>query len=129
MKRYPDFRDLEPLSGVTWLDLVGLEPELEKLLWKARQACVSCRCWMDVERVFASVRNTLSDLIGFAGKYHQHPVLGSTGAYQVAYWKLYDAVAGLFSADAFCRDETTEEQQKEIVADPQPVRSSSAIAA
>jgi len=40
------------------------------------------------------VRDELVELIGFAGKHRRHPVLGSVGAYEVAYWKLYDAVAG-----------------------------------
>jgi hypothetical protein len=95
MKNYPNFRVLERCHGVTWHDLVELEPRLADLLWEARQACVACSRWSDVDRAFAPIRDTLSKLVGFAGKKCLHPVLGSAGAYDVAYWKLYDAVAGL----------------------------------
>jgi hypothetical protein len=95
MKSYPNFRDLEIDHGLAWPDLVALEPKLAELLWRARQASVACRRWSDVERAFAPVGNELTGLIGFAGKHQRHPVLGSVGAYAVAHWKLYDAVAGL----------------------------------
>jgi hypothetical protein len=95
MKPYPNFRELERLTAVTWHDLAALEPRLGELLWRARQAGVGCLCWSDVDRVFSPFRNAVAELVGFAGHNHRHPVLGGTGAYQVAYWKLYDAVAGL----------------------------------
>jgi hypothetical protein len=95
MRAYPNFRDLEIENGLAWPDLVALEPKLAGLLWRARQASVTCRRWSDVERAFGPVRNELTGLIGFAGKHQRHPVLGSVGAYAVAHWKLYDAVAGL----------------------------------
>jgi hypothetical protein len=95
MNSYPNYRDLERRHGVTWQGLVELEPRLAELLWQARQAGANCRCWSDVERAFAPLRDALSKLIGFAGKKRWHPVLGGVGAYEVAYWKLYDAVAGL----------------------------------
>jgi hypothetical protein len=95
MKPYPSSRDLELLSGATWHDLAELEPRLGELLWEARQASVTCRRWSDVDRVFAPIRNTLADLVGITGQNHRHPVLASPEAYQVAYWKVYDAVAGL----------------------------------
>jgi hypothetical protein len=50
-----------------------------------------------VERAFGPVRNELTGLVGFAGKHQRQPILGSVGAYAVAHWKLYDAVAGLLS--------------------------------
>jgi hypothetical protein len=53
-----------------------------------------------VERFFSPLRNSLAGLVGFAGKHHRHPVLGSAGAYEVAYWRLYDAVAGLLPGRA-----------------------------
>ena len=95
MKPYPNFRDTERLCGITWADLSALEPRLEELLWAARAASATCRHGWDVDRVFAPIRNILTELVGFAGRHHRHPVLGNAGAYQVAYWKLYDAVAGL----------------------------------
>jgi anti-anti-sigma factor len=97
-KRYPDVRDVECARGVAWHRLVELEPQLGDLLWRARAAGVTCRTVPDVERAFGPLRNELAGLIGFAGKHHRHPVLGSVGAYEVAYWKLYDAVAGLVPA-------------------------------
>ena len=44
MNLYPNFRDVERLSGITWQDLVELEPRLGELLWRARQAGASCLC-------------------------------------------------------------------------------------
>jgi hypothetical protein len=89
----PKLRDLERTHSVTWHELVDLEPKLAQLLWESRQACVICRGQADVDRIFAPIRNSLAELVGFARRYHWHPVLGSLGAYEVAYWKLYSAVA------------------------------------
>jgi hypothetical protein len=97
MKSYPNFRDLERLSGITWRDLAELEPRLAELLWGARQAAVTCRRWADVDRAFSPIRNALGGLVGSAGEHQGHPVLGGAGAYEVAYWKLYDTVAGLLA--------------------------------
>jgi hypothetical protein len=36
----------------------------------------------------------VAELVGFRGRHH-HPVLGSVGAHEVAYWRLREAVAGL----------------------------------
>jgi anti-anti-sigma regulatory factor len=92
---YPDVQDVQRTHGVTWAQLVDLEPQLAALLRRARTAGADCRSLGDVGPAFSPVRNELAELIGFRGKHHGHPVLGGTGAYQVAYWKLYDAVAGL----------------------------------
>jgi hypothetical protein len=100
MKPYPNFRDLESCHGVTWHDLVDLEPALAELLWQARQAGVACACWSDVDRVFAPFRDALTQLVGFARQSRWHPVLGGVGAFEIAYWKLYDAVAGLLPLPA-----------------------------
>ena len=106
MKPFPNHRDLEQTHGITWHELVDLEPRLAQLLWESRQAGVDCRCWSDVDRILSPIRNSLSELVGFARKHHRHPVLGSHGAYEVAYWKLHSAVAALLprpvggSADA-----------------------------
>jgi hypothetical protein len=100
MKPYPNLLELERLSGVTWQDLVELEPRLGDLLWRAPQAGARCLCWADVDRLFPPIHNTLVDLVGFDGHHHTHPVLGSAWAYEVAYWKLYDAVAGLLPVPA-----------------------------
>jgi anti-anti-sigma factor len=93
--QYPKVADVERTHGIAWSKLVELEPQLETLLWRARQVGAGCRTFADVERAFASLRNELTGLVGFLGKHHRHLVLGSAGAYEVAYWKLYDAVAGL----------------------------------
>jgi len=109
MKRYPHVRDLECIHGITWHDLTALEPELAGLLWEARQAGVRCRCWSEVDRAFAPIKNTLAGLVGFIGKHHRHPVLGGGGPYQVAYWRLYDAVAGLLPGRAGGLEEALEQ--------------------
>jgi hypothetical protein len=123
MKPYPSFRDLERRSGITWRDLAELEPKLADLLWGARQAGVTCRRWSDVDRVFAPIRNTLAELVGFAGKNHGHPVLGGPGAYQIAYWKLYDAVAGLLPGRATSAERVPDTQHRETVAETCPTES------
>jgi hypothetical protein len=100
MKPYPHFRDVERRAGITWHDLVELDSRLAALLWEARRACVACRCWSDVDQAFAPIRNALSELVGFAVRSCRHPALFGSGAYEVAYWKLYDAVAGLLPGAA-----------------------------
>jgi hypothetical protein len=95
MEPYRNYRHLEKLFGVTWRDLVALELTLGELLGTARQTSVICRRWADMDRFFTPIQNTLATLVGFTGKNRRHPILGSAKAYEVAYWKLYDAVACL----------------------------------
>jgi anti-anti-sigma factor len=99
-KRYLSVSDVQGTFGVTWGELVEAEPQVESLLWRAREGGARCRTFADVERGFGPLRNELAGLFGFAGKHRRHPVLGSVGAYQVAYWKLYDAMAALVPAGA-----------------------------
>jgi hypothetical protein len=82
---------------LTWQELTDLEPELMSLLWEARQSGAACRARSDVSVAFAPFRSRLAELIGFQSRHRGHPVLGSAGAYQAAYGKLYDAVSGLLS--------------------------------
>lgn len=98
MEPYRNFRHLEKLFGVTWRDLVALEPALEELLGTARETSDICRRPADVDWFFVSMGNELAGLVGLTGKNHGHPVLGSAKAYEIAYWKLYDAVAELLPA-------------------------------
>jgi hypothetical protein len=98
--RSPNGDPVQRTDGVSWGQLVDLEPQVQELLWRARLAGASCRTSPDVARAFGPVKNELAGLIGFAGKHRRHPVLGSVGAYQVAYQKLYDAVAGLLPGRA-----------------------------
>jgi len=115
MRAYPNFRDLERSEGVCWNELTALEPRLGELLWDARRACISCRRWSEVEQAFAPFRNSLAELVGFAAKNHKHPILGSPGAYQIAYWKLFDAVAGLFACrERAAANEHLEKQRVQI---------------
>jgi anti-anti-sigma regulatory factor len=109
---YPKVDDVERTFRITWGQLVELERELEPLLWRARIAGAKCRTFTAAHQAFAVVRDELAGLIGFAGKHRGHPVLGSLGAYEVAYWKLYDAVAGLLAG----RAAGTEEQPEATVA-------------
>jgi hypothetical protein len=91
----PKVQELERAHGMTWGQLAGLEPQLEKLLWQARAEGARCRGWQDVERVFAPFAGTLAELIGFRRRHNGHPLLGSVGAYDIAYWRLREAVCGL----------------------------------
>jgi hypothetical protein len=93
MHPYPDICYLERAHGVTWHELVELEPKLAQLLWESRRACLNCRRSSDVDRIFIPIRNSLAELLGFSRRHHWHPVLASLGAYEVAYWKLYTTLA------------------------------------
>jgi hypothetical protein len=95
MAHYPNVADLERMHGLSWHELAQSEPQLGELLWEARQTAVICRNWYDVYEQFAPFRRSLAWLVGFEGKHRDDPLLGSLGAYEVAYWKLYDAVARL----------------------------------
>jgi hypothetical protein len=95
MQVYPRVHELECLHGITWGELVELEPRLDQLLRQARMAGAACRERSEAAQVFAPFRNVLPELVGCSGTHRRHPVLGSLGAYEVAYWKLYDAIAGL----------------------------------
>jgi hypothetical protein len=95
MRHVAKFQDLERSHGVRWEELAEREPELRHLLHEARRAGAGCRGWSDVGRAFGPFRDGLVRLVGFAGKHRDHPVLGTVGAYEVSYWRLYDAVAGL----------------------------------
>ena len=82
-----------------------------------------------MDSAFAALRNSLGDLIGFTGKYHLHPVLGSTGAYQVAYWKLYAAVAGLLPGHGGCAVEALEKHHAETVGETGAVQPAAMVPA
>jgi hypothetical protein len=113
-------RDLEQTHSVTWDQLVHLEPGLEALLRSARCAGAGCRKWSDVEGAFSPLRNTLVSIVGFGGRHHRHPVLGSAGAYEVAYWKLHEAVAGLLPRPAGATEATAETNRTPTAAAPLP---------
>jgi hypothetical protein len=57
-----------------------------------------------VERAFAPFRSAAAELVGFVSSNSRHPVLGSVGAYEVAYWRLYNAVSGLVHRLAAVRE-------------------------
>jgi hypothetical protein len=100
MNHIPKVHDLERAHGVTWANLATLEPRLNELLWQARAAGSGCRDLEEVKRVFSPFQGALAELVGFHGKHNRHPVLGSVGAYEVAYWRLYEAVAALLPQPA-----------------------------
>jgi hypothetical protein len=95
MNALPNVYDVERTYGIRWCQLVDLEPRVQELLWRAREAGAGCRGWADVQRLFSPLRHDLAGLLGFSGRHRRHPVLGSVGAYEVAYCKLYEAVVGL----------------------------------
>jgi hypothetical protein len=100
MKHLPKIHDLERKYGVRWSQLAELEPQVQDLLWRAREAGAGCRSRADVDRIFSPLRHDLAGLLGFSGCHRRHRVLGSIGAYEVAYRKLYEAVAGLLPRSA-----------------------------
>jgi len=112
---FPNVYEVQRKHGIAWDELVALEPEMQTLLCRARMAGCACRTRHDVERAFAPVRNDLAGLVGLTGKHCRHLVLGSIGAYEVAYWKLYDAVAALLP----CRD--APRKDAELVAAGRPL--------
>jgi 2-polyprenyl-6-methoxyphenol hydroxylase-like FAD-dependent oxidoreductase len=91
----PNVRDLEHTHGVGWAELAAAEPELNRLLWRARVVGGSVRGWSDVFAAFAPLRAELAELVGISGKHRGHPVLGTHAAYDVAYWMLQVAVTAL----------------------------------
>jgi hypothetical protein len=95
MNYIPKVHDLEQAYGVTWHELAGREPGLEELLWQARADGARCSNREDMEQVFATLRGALAELVGFRGRHRTCPVLGSVGAYQVAYARIHEAVFGL----------------------------------
>jgi hypothetical protein len=115
MKPYPNYRDLESCHGVTWHELVDLDSRLADLLWDARHACVGCRRRSDVDQFFAPIHASLNAIFGWARAHPVHPRLGSHGAYQVAYWKLYDAVARLFPNGMACAERAQKNQKEKPV--------------
>jgi hypothetical protein len=114
MNPFPNFRDLERTHGVTWHELVDLEPKLAQLLWESRRVGAVCRCWSDVDSLFAPVRHSLAELVGFASKGRRQAVLGSPEAYEVAYWKLHGAVAALLPARAGDRADALQETGRTV---------------
>jgi len=87
-------KDVERIHRVRWADLVELEPELDRLLTCATEAGTDCRNQRDVELRWSPFKGWLAELIGFYGRHRHHPVLGTVAAYDVAYWRLHNAVAG-----------------------------------
>jgi hypothetical protein len=92
MSNFPKVHDLEQAHGVTWHELAALEPRLNELLWQARADGARCSERDEMERVFASLTDALAELVGFRGRHRRCPVLGSVGAYEVAYARLHEAV-------------------------------------
>jgi hypothetical protein len=100
MNHLSKVQDLERTHGVTWGELAGLEPRLNELLWQARAAGSACNDWDDVPRLFAPFRGAVAELVGFMSEHQRHPVLGSVGAYEVAYARLRHAVVALLPRPA-----------------------------
>ncbi len=93
MRDYQSVKDYEKLWGISWDELVALEPELDRLLADAQCAGEGCRTIDQVNRRFSPFKNRIICLIGFCGKHRGHPILGTHKAYDVVYWKLRNAVA------------------------------------
>jgi anti-anti-sigma factor len=100
MNPIPKGQDVERTHGVTWNELAALEPRLGELLRQARVAGASCRSWQEVRPLFAPFRDAVAELVGFLSRNRGHTVLGSVAAYEVAYWRLHDAIAGLLPRPA-----------------------------
>src|SRR5215468_9085839 len=99
MSPIPSIEELERRHSVTFWQLVELEPRLELLMLQARQAGRACRSQADVTSEFSPLRNRLATLIGFSSQHNRHRVLGSVGAYEVAYWNLYGVLMNFLPQD------------------------------
>jgi hypothetical protein len=115
MNPIPEMTELERRHRVTFSRLVESEPALESLLWEASRAGAPCRSQVDVDLAFSSIRRQLCDLVGFMSKNRLHAVLGSAGAYEVSYWKLFRAVADLVRVSAITEAANTEAANTEAV--------------
>ena len=104
MNHISKVQDLERAYGVMWGELARLEPGLNELLWQARAEAARCCHWNDVEQLFAPFRDALAELVGFRSGHRGHSLLGSVGAYEVAYWRLHDAVSGLLPRPVGLKD-------------------------
>src|SRR6516225_10334550 len=100
MNPIPSIQELERRHSVNFWRLVELEPRLELLMLQARQAGRACRSQADVDREFSPLRNRLGTLIGFSGQHNRHRILGSVGAYEVAYWSLYGVLMNFLPQEA-----------------------------
>jgi hypothetical protein len=120
--------EVERAFGMTWGQLAVLEPRLNELLWKARQAGSRCRCGEEASFAFGPLRNAMADLVGFRSDHRDHPVLGSVGAYEVAYWRLYDAVVCLVPKPSVAAPQNSTAVDEKQPARPVTRRSSPAFA-
>src|SRR5579871_1233948 len=93
MRDVTSVKTRERMHGITWAELVALEPELQRLLDLAHGVGDGCRTWWDVERGWTQFKREIAGLVGYFGKYRGHPILGTVAAYDVVYWKLHNAVA------------------------------------
>jgi hypothetical protein len=100
MNHPPRAQDVERERGVSWRQLADLEPRLYPLLWRAREEGAACQNWHQARRVVGRIQSELTDLVGFLGQHQRHPILGTVGAYEVAYWKLYESVTVLVQRPA-----------------------------
>jgi hypothetical protein len=123
---YPNVNDVKRTFGISWSQFVKLEPQLETLPGRVRLAGARSRNLADVDRVFGQLRNEIVALIGFAGKHYSHPILGSAGAYEVAYWTLYDAVVRLLSGRTAGAQEAPAKQQRDTDSEPRLAESAKA---
>ena len=82
-----DIERLEQNHGITWDELVTMEPALADLLERAENT------FGDLEKRWASFKRPIAELVGMHRRAGE-PRLHTMAAYEVAYYTLWNIVSG-----------------------------------
>lgn len=85
---------MEEVHGVSWDQLELLEPRIAVLLARVRAVRPSIKDEWDEERCWNRFKKPIADIVGYLGENRGHPVLGTTEAYDVVYWRLHNTLVG-----------------------------------
>lgn len=84
-----DLKDIEEMHELTWEKLVELEPRLEGLLLDAQASRPLSKRRFNYELAWCEFKQPIANLVGWHRWDDCDPVLRTTAAYDVVYWKLF----------------------------------------
>lgn len=87
-----DIKHLEEHHGITWEELVELEPRLDGLLSEVQDARPLNKRRFNYEIAWGRFKNPITDLVGYFRHDDCDPRLKTVGAYEVAYYTLWHAL-------------------------------------